>query len=388
MRQEKRERSVEKQSRKRNFYDYSLLVSVLFLIGFGLVMLYSASAYAAQNQYGGAGYFLKRQLVFAAAGFVVMMVVSKIDYRWVREWRKVIYFLALILVVLTLVIGVGSHGSIRWMKIRGIRFQPSELMKIAVISYFAGELSLHAQRMRKAKEAKRLFLFWGMIPAALIGSNNLSTGIIVAGIAALLLFEATPQYRIYLWIFAAAVAGYLFAEPIARALHVMTLLKQYQLDRVIAWKHPGDNTEKVFQTMQGLYAIGSGGIFGKGLGGSIQKLLIPEAQNDMIFAIICEELGVFGAISLILIYGFIIYRMFDIARNARDLFGSLLVSGVMFHIALQAILNIAVATNVIPNTGVTLPFISYGGTSLMLLMGEIGLCLSVSGHTTIDFGER
>ncbi len=372
------------KNKKRHFYDYSLLFAVLFLTGFGLIMMYSASGYSAQNKWSDAMYFLKRQSVFAIAGIFVMIFISKfIDYHWFARFNRLIYGVSCVAVVLTMIVGVASHGSARWLSVGGIRFQPSELMKIAIIIMMATQITHYGYMINDLQTAV-LTTMVGLIPAVFVAVNNLSTGIIIAGITMIMIFIATKNYWFFALGAAAAAFVYAFAYQIAKLLESLHILQGYQLTRIFAWKDPGSYVDETFQTLQGLYAIGSGGIFGKGLGESIQKFLMPEAQNDMIFTIICEELGLFGAVSLILIYAFIIYRMFDVARNARDLFGSMLAIGVMCHISLQAILNIAVATNSIPNTGITLPFISYGGTSLMLLMAEVGIVLSVSNQIELD----
>ena len=222
--------------------------------------------------------------------------------------------------------------------------------------------------------------------AAIVAANNLSSGIIIVGIGFVMLFVAS---RKKLWYFLVMAAGGLviaFAPQIGNGLRAIHLLKPYQLSRINVWKNPeAFASDGGYQVLQGLYAIGSGGLFGKGLGESIQKLgFVPEAQNDMIFSIICEELGLFGAVSLILVFMFMIYRFMVIASNAPDLFGCLLVVGVMAHIAIQVILNIAVVTNTIPNTGITLPFISYGGTSIVFLEAEMGMVLSVSNQIKLE----
>ncbi|MGP1588617.1 MAG: FtsW/RodA/SpoVE family cell cycle protein [Oribacterium sp.] len=375
---------MEKKKKMKHFYDYSLLFSVLFLTGFGLVMMYSASGYAAQSKWSDAMYFFKRQAVFAGAGIVGMLFFSRfIDYHLLTVVNLPFYLVSLLLLFLTFLIGVASHGSARWLNIGGIGFQPSELMKIAVIIMIAVQITHFGYRINETQYAAQVLLL-GLLPMVLVAKTNLSTGIIIGGITVIMLFIAVKNYLHFLLLGGAAGAIYVFAYPLARFLEKIHVLQGYQIRRILAWKDPGSYADETFQTLQGLYAIGSGGIFGKGLGESIQKFLMPEAQNDMIFTIICEELGLFGAVSLMLIYAFIIYRMFDIARNARDLFGSMLVIGVMCHVSLQAILNIAVATNAIPNTGITLPFISYGGTSLLLLMGEIGIVLSVSRQIELE----
>lgn len=367
-----------KKKKRKHFYDYSLLFSVLFITGFGLLMMYSASGYSAQSKWSDAMYFLKRQAVFAGIGVAGMLLVSYLmDYHWLSIINVPFYIISILAVLATFAIGIASHGSARWLSIAGIRFQPSELAKIAVIIMLSVQITHFGYRINEMQYSAQVLIL-GLIPTVLIAKPNLSTGIIIGGITVIMLFVAVKNYSIFMIMGLIAGLVYAFAYPIARLLERLSLLQIYQINRIYAWKDPGSYVDETFQTLQGLYAIGSGGMFGKGLGESIQKFLMPEAQNDMIFTIICEELGLFGAVSLMLIYAFIIYRIFDIARNARDLFGSMLAIGIMCHISLQAILNIAVATNAIPNTGITLPFISYGGTSLLLLMGEIGIVLSVS----------
>ena len=202
----------------------------------------------------------------------------------------------------------------------------------------------------------------------LVGSSNLSTAIIILGIGAVLIFVASPKYAQFFWMAAAGI-GF---------MAVFLALESYRMERLAIWRNP-EQYEKGYQTLQGLYAVGSGGLFGRGLGESVQKLgFVPEAQNDMIFSIICEELGLFGAGFVLLLFLVLIWRFFVIASHAKDLFGALVASGAMAHMMIQVILNIAVVTNTIPNTGITLPFISYGGTSVVFLMLEMGLFLSVS----------
>mgnify|MGYP004517732681 CR=1 FL=1 len=261
--------------------------------------------------------------------------------------------------------------------------QVSEIMKIAVIVLLSYLITHHGYQINNWRTWWKVALI-GIAPGIVVAATNLSTAMIILGITFFMMWIASKKYWPFVLCGVAGVLVYIFAYPMAKLMSALNILQDYQLTRIFAWKDPASYSDETFQTLQGLYAIGSGGIFGKGLGESVQKFLMPEAQNDMIFTIICEELGLFGAISLILIYVFIIYRLFDIARNARDLYGSMLVIGILCHISLQVILNIGVATNTIPNTGVTLPFVSYGGTSLMLLMAEIGLALSVSRQIRLE----
>ncbi|MDD6156850.1 MAG: putative peptidoglycan glycosyltransferase FtsW [Lachnospiraceae bacterium] len=359
-----------KKTHATKYFDYNLLFILIFIICFGLVMLYSSSSYTASSKFGDSAYYLKRQVRAILIGVVPMIALTLIDYRFWKKWGVFAYLVSFGLCVAVMIPGVGtsSHGSARWLAIGPISFQPSELCKITMILVYAILLELTSKKLnQKWSEIKLLAVCLPVV--GVVAASNLSTAIIIAGIVVGMLFVASPKYKDFLVIGLIGIAGIL--------LFIFTV--GYRGDRVSAWLHPETAGDKGYQTLMGLYAIGSGGIFGKGLGGSLQKMgHVPESQNDMIFTIICEELGLFGGICVILLYILMIWRMMVIANNARDMFGSMLVVGVMVHISLQVILNIAVVTNSIPNTGVTLPFISYGGTSIMFLMMEMGLVLSVS----------
>lgn len=362
------ELSVVKAKKPIKYFDYSLVIIIVFLLCFGLVMLYSTSAYNAQLKFSDGTYYLKKQLKATLLGLLAMYVVSKVPY---RLWEKLALFAYILCFVLCLLVytplGIERNGSKRWIGYGGFSFQPSEIAKIGVIIFMAAIISKTTKQMGDFKNMVKVFLTAFPI-IAVIAANNLSTAIIVLGITFIMVFVASPKTR---QLVAIVIAG-------TGAMAVFLLVESYRLERLKVWLHPEDY-EKGYQTLQGLYAIGSGGLFGKGLGESMQKLgYVPEAQNDMIFSIICEELGLFGAVCVILLFLLLLWRFMVIANNAQDLFGALLVVGIMAHIALQVILNIAVVTNTIPNTGVILPFISYGGTSITILLAEMGLALSVS----------
>lgn len=379
----------KKKKKTHRFYDYSLLFTIIFLTVFGLIMIYSSSAYKAQLVFGNPAYFMIRQAGIAAGGGVAMYIVSKIDYHWFAKFATFSYVLSYVTMILTMFtpLGVESHGKKRWLKIGPgfLQFQPTELVKISLILLLAVLISQLGTKINRLKVTG--FVIGVSLPLILlVTANNLSSGIIICGIVFVMLFVAC---KIQWPFFACAGTGValLAAAPyIGHMLEAMHILKDYQLGRINVWKNPVMYAQSGgYQVLQGLYAIGSGGLFGKGLGESLQKLgFVPEAQNDMIFSIICEELGLFGAVSLILVFMFMIYRFMVIAGNAPDLLGAMLVVGVMGHIAIQVILNIAVVTNSIPNTGVTLPFISYGGTSVLFLMLEMGLVLSVSNQIKLE----
>lgn len=360
----------QKKSRKEkpiHYFDYSLLFLIIFLLCFGLIMLYSTSSYYGSTRFGDTAYYLKKQLFATGLGIVAMFVVSAIPYRFWMKLSGFAYLLALVLCTAVIFVGTEAKGQARWLYIGGLSFQPSEFAKLAVILFLAMIIYKISKEVAEFKSLIKIMCI--IFPVVgVIAYNNLSTAIIVLGITVCMLFVASPKYSHFIWMgVAVLVLGAVFIMAAA-----------YRMDRIKIWLNP-EEYEKGYQTLQGLYAIGSGGLFGKGLGESMQKLgFIPEAQNDMIFSVICEELGLFGAVCLILLYLLLIWRFMIIANNAADLYGALLVVGVMAHISIQVILNIAVVTNTIPNTGISLPFVSYGGTSILFLLSEMGLALSVS----------
>lgn len=344
-----------------------LLITVLVLEISGLVILYSASAYNGRVRFSDAGYYLKKQLFAAVLGFGCMWLISRMDYHKMAQFATLAYILSMALSGAVLLVGDAYNGSRRWLSVGPLSFQPSEFAKPAVILFLSRIIS------RKEKMGNSIFsLIWCVclvLPiVALVGTNNLSTAIIILGIAVILAFVSRPGYLQFIWI---GLTGIGF-------IALFLSMEQYRLERLVIWKNP-EAHEKGFQTIQGLYAIGSGGLFGTGFGKGIQKLgFVPEAQNDMIFSIICEENGLIGAILLLTLFLILLWRFMVIATHARDRLGAFLAAGIMAHIAIQVILNVAVVTNSIPNTGITLPFISYGGTSSLFLLAEMGVALAVS----------
>ncbi|MFG6384051.1 MAG: putative lipid II flippase FtsW [Lachnospiraceae bacterium] len=362
-----REQRADKRQKNFQYFDYSLLIIVFFLICFGLVMLYSTSSYNGQVKFNDAAYYLKNQLKADLLGIVAMIVVAKIDYRIWKNFWWIAYIAAFGLCVLVLFIGTELNGAKRWLNLGFISFQPSEMAKLAIIVFLATIISQMPKQMGKFSSLIKIMVL--VLPmVGIVATENLSTAIIILGIAVALVFVSSPKYMQFIVMGGAVIAfGAIFI-----------MMESYRAERLKIWLEP-EKYEKGYQTLQGLYAIGSGGLFGKGLGGSMQKLgFVPEAQNDMIFSIICEELGLFGAVCVILLFVIVLWRFMVIASNAQDLYGALIVTGALAHIAIQVILNIAVVTNTIPNTGISLPFISYGGTSVVFLLSEMGLVLSVS----------
>lgn len=370
----------KKRKQTEYFFDYSLLLIVLFLLGFGLVMVYSTSSYDSVKDFGRSTYYLEKQLLATILGLIAMIVVANIPYHFWQKFAILGYAVSVVMILLIIPFGIKANGAKRWLRIMGMSIQPAEVAKLCMILFLA---TMVCKMGKGIRSTKGFFLILAIpMPIVLMIwkiTSNMSSAIIIMGIAVLMLFVSSPDYKKFV-LMAVGVAA-------AAAVVVFFIANQtsadglnYRGERILAWLDPeAFASDEGFQTLQALYAIGSGGIWGKGLGQSMQKLgFLPEAQNDMIFSIICEELGLFGAVAIILMFMMLIWRLMVIANNAPDLFGALLVVGVLGHIAIQVILNIAVVTNTIPNTGISLPFISYGGSSVMFLLIEMGLALNVA----------
>lgn len=379
---------TRKKSVKR-YFDYSLLFVTIFIAGFGLIMIYSTSSYTAQMKFGNAQYYFKRQLMFMLLGFAAMYVAYRIDY---HVWHKLafpLFICASLLVFALIPFGSEANGATRWIRFGSIGVQPADVCKPAVIMMVSSAVCSYGTKLKKFRYVMLICILTGGVEAALVFviSNNMSSAIIIFLIAFVQTFIAYPGYKIYVALtgLVAAGVGGIYAW-LTNMIKGGNMTESFRLNRLLVWINPENYaSDKGFQTVQALYAIGSGGLFGKGLGKSLQKLgYIPESQNDMIFSIICEEIGLFGAIFVIIVFGVMLWRIAHVAQNAPDLFGTLLVSGVFAHIAIQVVLNIAVVTNFIPNTGVSLPFISYGGTSETILLAEIGLVLNVSSKIRLE----
>ena len=365
---------------QESFSDYTLLFIVLFLLAFGLVMLYSTSAYDANLTYNDSAYLFRKQIFSTLAGLVVLFIVSHLPYHLWERFAVIGYGVSVALVLLIIPFGIEANGAKRWLRVFGISLQPAEVAKLAMILFLA---YLICKMGRNIRTMKGLFVVLGAA-APISGliyviTRNLSSAIIIMGIAVVMLFVACPDYKRFIILGLIGIAGVAGIVFLIVKMSESGSVGSFRGERILAWLDPEAYASgKGFQTLQALYAIGSGGILGKGLGQSMQKLgFLPEAQNDMIFSIICEELGLFGAIAVLMMFILLIWRCMIIANNAPDLFGALLVVGVMGHIAIQVILNVAVVTNTIPNTGISLPFISYGGSSVMFLLAEIGIVFSV-----------
>lgn len=368
----------KKKTAKRKYikpggYDFTVLFIVLTLVLFGVVMIFSSSYYytmtSAKYEYD-MFHFLKKQSLWAVFGIIAMLAAMNVPYNFYKRFAWGCYWLSNGFLVALRFIGIEVNGQKRWLGVGPIQFQPSEFTKIAVIL----ALSVYVIEHRKELGHPRGFFnacLVLLLPVGLIATTNLSSAILVFLMGATILFIASPR----IWYFGAG-AG---AVGVLGAIAVLAF--PYRIGRIKTWLDPwADPTGTGFQTIQSLYAVASGGLFGLGLGQSRQKTFIPEAYNDIIFAIICEELGLVGAALVILLFAVLIWRGVKIAMNAKDQFGMLVATGITAVIAFQSIINIGVVTNTIPNTGQPLPFVSYGGTSLLFLMGMVGILLNVSRY--------
>lgn len=360
--------------------DNIFLSLVLIILTIGLVMLFSASYAFSYAQYGNSYKFIMRQGAFGVIGVGVMLAVSKIDYHIWRKFAWIIYGISMLMLVILLILPPMLKGKDvkRWFVIGPINFQPSEIAKFAVILLFSSLIAANYKQMKRIGFLAFLIGILGITCVLVVFEPHLSATVLIFSIGIVLMIVGGLQMR---WIALGGLGGLG-----AGALLIVSGVINYGSDRLKYWRDPWlDPVGKGFQTIQSLLAIGSGGIMGRGIGQSRQKYLwLPEPHNDFIFAIVCEELGLVGAMVVVLLFALLVWRGFTIAMRAPDKFGSLLAIGLTFQVGLQAMLNIFVVTNTIPNTGISLPFFSYGGTSLVLLLAEMGIVLSVSRGSNID----
>jgi cell division protein FtsW len=377
--------AVNKIKKRANSSDHGkmdvvFLSLVLILLTFGLVMLFSASYAFSLEYYDNSYKFISRQALFGVAGVVIMLIVSRIDYHFWRKFAWVIYAISIIMLIMLLIFPPMLEGMDvkRWIVIGSFNFQPSEVAKFAVILLFSSLIAANYKQMKSLGFVGFLILLLGATCGLIVAEPHLSATVLVfcIGVVLLIVGGLAKKY-IFGGIIAAAVGAVVFAFSGAIS---------YVSDRLQYWIDPwSDATGKGFQTIQSLLAIGSGGILGRGIGQSRQKYLyLPESHNDFIFSIVCEELGLIGAMVVIILFCLLVWRGFSIAMHSSDKFGSLLAIGLTFQVGLQAMLNIWVVTNTIPNTGISLPFFSYGGTSLVILLAEMGIVLSVSRGANIE----
>lgn len=367
-----KENSIHRTRARRMGFDFSFLIVVLLLLTLGLIMVFSASYPSAYYQYGDGLYFIKRQLMWAAVGIGAMIFTMNFDYRSYKKLAVPILVVSLVLLAAVLVVGTDSNGAKRWLGIGGLTIQPSEIAKIAIIIYFAASLSEIGSKIRELKYLIRYALLLLVFVALLLLEPHFSVCIIIGLTAVIILLVAGARFRYF------AIASI----PVAIAGVVIAIAEPYRLQRLVTFLDPfQDRLGDGWQIIQSLYAIGSGGLFGVGFGNSRQKFMyVSEPQNDFIFSIVCEELGLIGAVALLVLFGILIFRGIKIAVNAPDTFGSLLVIGLISLVGVQVVLNIAVVTSSIPTTGIPLPFFSAGGSSLVFLLAAMGIVLNVSRY--------
>ena len=358
-----------------NEFDFTFLTLVILIVCVGLVMILSASSPRALRISGDSFHFFKKQLLFSVIGFILMMVVSRIDYKKYEQYVGIFMVVSLVLLGLVLIpnIGVMHNGSRRWLALPGFELQPSELMKPTIAMFIAKKIQEKAYNPKTFKGMAKLFVWVGITALLMLLETHVSGTIVICGIAVVVMICGGVKLRYFIGSAAVVIPGalfYLLNDPV-RSKRLRVAFNPFL-----------DSQGTGFQACQGLYAIASGGLFGKGLGQSIQKTsFLPEPYNDFIFAVICEELGLLGAILIILLFAALIIRGIIIAMNAPDTFSCLTVIGIMSHITIQTLFNILVVTALIPNTGITLPFMSYGGTAIIVLLVEMGIVLNVSKYS-------
>lgn len=362
--------------------DRPMLIIIVLLLCFGSVMVFSASFATAYSETGDSYFYIKSQIKFALIGLVVMFIATRFDYRWMRKVATPFFIVMLVLLAMVPIYGISKGAATRWIIIGGIRFQPSELMKTSLVLFLSHYIATHQDKITNYRDFKQSSIWGDFIPVGIVGIVCLLiaaefhfSGVIIMFLIGMIVIFAGGARKIWF-----GIAGGLGGFVVLMAI----LFTDYARKRIDIWLHPENYSaiDEVWQTTQGLYAIGSGGFLGVGLGNSFQKYnFVSEPQNDFIFSIVCEELGFVGALMVITLFVLFIWRGFVIAMKAPDTFSSLVVIGIVGKVAIQAILNIAVVTAVIPNTGITLPFFSYGGTALVILLGEMGILLSISRYS-------
>ncbi len=370
--------TAQPEKPKMKKLDAQFMVLILLMATFGLIMVFSASYPAALHKFDNSYHFIIRQAIFAVLGIIAMYILSFIDYHLYQKLVFVIFGVGIILLLLVLVIGTRLNGAKRWINLGFTTFQPSDYVKFALIAMFAHLATINHKKMNSFQYGVMPFgICIAIVCALMMLQPHLSGTIIMIAIGGVMMFIAGTQFRYF---------GGLIAIAGAALGGIFLLDKGYMASRIDNWLHPLENISSGnWQTVQSLIAIGSGGFLGRGLGSSYQKFLyLPEPYNDFIFAIICEELGLIGGLIVITMFIVFTFKGYKIAKNAPDRFGFMLAVGIVTHICVQAILNIAVVTNTIPNTGISLPFFSYGGTALLMQFGEMGILLNISRHSKTD----
>ncbi|MBO5348747.1 MAG: putative lipid II flippase FtsW [Clostridia bacterium] len=365
-----------------NQFDFILCITVILLLALGIIMVLSASAPSALSTTGNSYTYVKKQLIFAIAGIFVMLFLSKVDYRFYKKYYWYIYFASWLILLLVAVPGLGYSvkGATRWIKLGGFQFQPSELTKIGLIIFFAGYLTDHKDELHNFGKGflKPLCFLLPPIGILFFVQNHLSVSLVICIIVIVIMFIAGSRLKHFVIVgvigISLLVGGFGFLQISGAGED------NFRLDRIATYFDPWADAQGTgYQTVQSLYAIGSGGMFGLGLGDSKQKYLyIPEPHNDFIFSILAEELGFMGCLIVIVLFAVFIWRGILIAMRSTDLYGTLIAIGITTQVAVQAIINIAVVTGTVPTTGMSLPFFSYGGTALLLLLANVGILLNIS----------
>ncbi len=353
-------------------YDFGFLLTVVVLLVLGLLMVFSSSYPYAYYYFNDGLYFIKRQLMWALLGSVAMAFTANFDYRNYKKLAVPILVVSFLLLVAVLLVGVKTKGARRWLGVGAITIQPSEIAKLGLIIYFAASLSQAKDKIKSFSYLFRYLVLMGLFMGLLILEPHFSVCIIIGFTLVIMLLVAGAKVQHFVFL----------SIPVAIAGVAAVLMEPYRLKRLIAFRDPfQDALGTGWQIIQSLYAIGSGGLFGVGFGNSRQKFLyVSEPQNDFIFSILCEELGFIGAAAVLVIFALLLWRGLKIAINAPDTFSSLLVTGIISLVGVQVVLNIAVVTSSIPNTGIPLPFFSAGGSSLLFLMAAMGIVLNVSKY--------
>ena len=371
MAKKKKEKSFS--SFLNNPIDFTLIITIFLLLSIGLIMLLSASSPSALSESGNSYSYFSKQLIFAILGIIAMMIISKIDYRFYQKFYKYAWWISLILLALVLIAGRTINGAKRWIYFtETLSIQPSELVKMLMIIFYAGILVKNRDELNKyGKGFIKHVLLLAPIIGLLLLEPHFSASIVIIGICSIMMIIAGCKF----WHFLAT--GLAVGVP---AIVALVAFSPYRLQRVITFLDPWkDATGDGWQVIQSLYAIGSGGLFGVGLGESKQKFLyIPEPHNDFIFSILGEELGFIGCAIVLILFAIFIWRGILIAMKAPDMFGSLLAIGITALVGIQVIINVAVVTSSMPATGMPLPFFSYGGTALFILLCEMGVLLNIS----------
>ncbi len=366
---------------KRGSVDITFLIMVLLLLTFGIVMLFSASHVYAYYNNGDSFYFVKNQLKYAILGIVIMVAASFLNYRVFKKFAFLVYGAAIALLCLALVMPARKGEFHRWITLPGGgSFQPSEVAKFAIVVLFAYFISVYGKKMKTFKFGVLPFVIaLGIVAVLMLLEPHVSGTVLILALGAVMMFIGGTKFRWFGLAFGILALGVL-------ALVLMPGGLAYAAKRLESWLDPyADPLGAGYQVIQSLIAIGSGGLMGTGIGDSRQKYLyIPEPQNDFIFAVVGEELGFFGSMLIIIMFALLIWRGFVISMRAKDTFGGMLGFGLTAQVGIQVVLNIAVVTNTLPNTGIGLPFFSYGGTALLMLLAQMGIILSISRESSIE----